>query len=171
MKSKIEDLTGDIIGELTVLRYIGGQFAYWLCQCTCGIVKNIQGGALRLGKAQLPKGARSCGCLRSRTAHRMYNHPLYSRWFHIKERCTSIQAKDYSRYGGRGITMDLWFMQHPYNFIRYIEIRHPNWQELLKHKYQIDRINNDNGYEPGNIRLTTPKINSNNRRQRAQVNA
>lgn len=41
------DLTGQKFGDLTVLRYTGDK--YWLCQCSCGQIKEIHGTRLRKG--------------------------------------------------------------------------------------------------------------------------
>lgn len=41
------DLTGQKFGDLTVLKYAGDK--YWLCQCSCGKIKEIHGTRLRNG--------------------------------------------------------------------------------------------------------------------------
>lgn len=41
------DLTGQQFGDLTVLKYAGDK--YWLCQCSCGKIKEIHGTRLRNG--------------------------------------------------------------------------------------------------------------------------
>lgn len=59
---KRKDLTGNVYGELTVIRYSHNdketRSPMWLCKCTCGNKKNIFGYALEHGYYK------SCGCKR-----------------------------------------------------------------------------------------------------------
>ena len=55
-----EDLTGRRFGKLVVLEYVGtnkNRHSIWKCQCDCGIIKNISGHDLKMGKTK------SCNCL------------------------------------------------------------------------------------------------------------
>lgn len=55
-----EDLTGRRFGKLVVLEYAGtnkNRRSIWKCQCDCGIIKNISGHDLKMGKTK------SCNCL------------------------------------------------------------------------------------------------------------
>jgi len=59
------DLTGCVFGRLTVLERCGKnkhRQALWLCQCSCGTQKVVQGGALQHNYT------RSCGCLNKEVA-------------------------------------------------------------------------------------------------------
>lgn len=72
------------------------------------------------------------------------------------QRCTDPNCKAYRYYGARGITV------HPkwrYNFVAFLEHVGPRPSKL----HQIDRINSDMGYEPGNVRWSTRTQQSNNR--------
>lgn len=73
--------------------------------------------------------------------------PGYFRWYEIKNRCTRPERKDWRRYGGRGITLcERWMV-----FANFIEdVGHPPFAGA-----QLDRIDNDKGYEPGNVRWAT----------------
>lgn len=57
-----KDLTGNVYGELTVLRYSHNdptsRSPIWFCRCTCGVEKPIHGYALEHGYYK------SCGCKR-----------------------------------------------------------------------------------------------------------
>ena len=55
-----EDLTGRRFGKLVVLEYVRtnkNRRSIWKCQCDCGIIKNISGHDLKMGKTK------SCNCL------------------------------------------------------------------------------------------------------------
>ena len=47
------DLTGQKFGEWSVIEYAGNHF--WKCECSCGVIKNIQSYSLKTG------GSKSCG--------------------------------------------------------------------------------------------------------------
>lgn len=53
---KLIDITGQTFNELTVLRYVGN--LYFECRCSCGVIKNITGHQLRIGRTK------SCGHLK-----------------------------------------------------------------------------------------------------------
>ena len=60
--SPLMDLTGSIIGRLTVIRRVVlsvDQKTRWMCRCSCGTTTVCRADHLRSG------GTRSCGCLRS----------------------------------------------------------------------------------------------------------
>ena len=82
---------------------------------------------------------------------------LKSRFRNIKERCNNPKRKAYERYGGRGIKC---LFNSPDEFINYVI----NELQIDPRNLQIDRIDNDGHYEPGNIRFVTSKINNNNRK-------
>jgi hypothetical protein len=76
----------------------------------------------------------------------------------MKNRCENPEAHNYNCYGGRGIECRF---NSRVEFIDYVlkEIFNIGLGGL-----QIDRINNDGNYEPGNIRFVTRKENLANRR-------
>lgn len=82
-------------------------------------------------------------------------HPLYRTWVGMMKRCGDPKNGSYRRYGGRGIRVcEQW-----QSFDRFLL-----WSEISKWRngLQIDRINNDGNYEPGNCRWATPKENIRN---------
>lgn len=75
------------------------------------------------------------------------------------DRTTNPDYKGYHRYGGRGIVVCEQWAQSSVAFCEYCD-------DVLGPRpdgYQLDRIDNDGNYEPGNVRWATPKENSNNR--------
>jgi hypothetical protein len=72
-------------------------------------------------------------------------------------RCYSKTCNGYQNYGGRGITVcERW--RNSFEAFR------ADMGEQPSDKHQIDRIDNDGNYEPGNCRWATAKENSRNKR-------
>lgn len=132
-----------------------------LCKCDCGKEKVI------LLQNILNGHTISCGCLgaeRTRercTKHGLTTHnkqhPLYAVWKAMKRRCDNPNSREYKWYGARGIKVcEEW--RDPKVFF--------DW--ALSNGYQagleIDRIDNNGNYEPGNCRFTTHTINNRNKR-------
>lgn len=77
-------------------------------------------------------------------------------WTQMLYRCKSPKSFHWNEYGGRGILVtERWLIFD--NFLNDMGIK----PSLL---YQIDRINCDGNYEPGNCRWVTAKENMRNRR-------
>lgn len=83
---------------------------------------------------------------------------LRGRWEQIIERCLNPDSKAYSRYGGRGITLSDEFKDCRV-FCSYIAAL-PNKGGNNVH---LDRIDNNRGYERGNLRWATPSENNRNK--------
>lgn len=84
--------------------------------------------------------------------------PTYISWANMIARCHNKKNKRYSDYGGAGIFVcKRWRLA----FANFLEDMGPK-----PDGYQIDRINNDGGYEPWNCRWVTPKQNMANRRMK-----
>lgn len=74
-------------------------------------------------------------------------HPLYATWNGIKYRCYQKNHKSYPYYGARGITMcDEW--RNDFRAFALAVGERPRGATL-------DRIDNDKGYEPGNVKWST----------------
>ena len=76
-------------------------------------------------------------------------------------RCYNPEDRAYPRYGGRGISVFPAWRIDLVRFVRYL-MTLPRWDNL---DLQIDRIDNDGNYEPGNLRWVTPIENCQNRRR------
>ena len=157
--SKKIDLTGQRFGRLVVIcengRMKDGK-ATWLCKCDCGNEVTVVGNHLRSGHTT------SCGCFKRKRAikHGMAKTRLYRIWNCMLRRTGINKGADEHEkrdYIDRGITVcDEWRLFENFK----------DWS--LGHGYsddlEIDRIDNDKGYEPSNCRWVSHKYNMNNRR-------
>ena len=129
-----------------------------LVRCFCGSERESQwNGALR---------SQSCGCLtndllrRVRTVHGhskvdRYGSATWKSWKSMLDRCEHPLHNSYPNYGGRGISVCARW--HEFRLFLADMGERPDGM-------QIDRINNEGNYEPGNCRWTTAKVNARNRR-------
>lgn len=158
-KPKILVMPGETYGRLTVISEAEkrGNFRRFECLCECGRTSTVTIYKLASGHTQ------SCGCLASDiTANRSWKHgmvglPEYGIWGNIIQRCGDPDNESYPLYGGRGIRV--W----------------PEWRDdfraFFSHVgsrpgvgYSLDRIDNDGGYEPGNVRWATAANQNRNKR-------
>lgn len=92
-----------------------------------------------------------CGC-RYKSLRTIFNRE-YRIWIMMRVRTTDKRHVAYKDYGGRGIKVcEEWFPMAD-GFEKFIEHVGP----CPTTKHQIDRINNDGNYEPGNVKWSTPK--------------
>lgn len=109
---------------------------------------------LNTGACAWPKDIR--GGMRSK-------HWLACTWRRMIGRCTNNTDTNYHRYGARGITIYPEWVVNFESFRDYIEIN----LGLRPKGFSLDRIDNDQGYKPGNLRWADRKTQANNtRRQR-----
>jgi hypothetical protein len=85
--------------------------------------------------------------------------PLYYTWRNMIQRCTNHKHTAFHRYGGRGITVYFPWQVSEKKFYEYVSTL-PNFG---KRYYTLDRINNDKGYQPGNLRWVTMADQNKNR--------
>ena len=88
--------------------------------------------------------------------HGMSKYPEYLVWKGMKSRCYNPNMDFYMNYGGRGISVCYRWVN---SFSNFYEDMGPRPTP----KHQIDRIDNDSNYEPGNCRWVTPVENNRKR--------
>ncbi|HZW06311.1 MAG TPA: hypothetical protein VFF65_04235 [Phycisphaerales bacterium] len=156
------DLTGQRFGRFVALKPVRPE--YWRCRCDCGHEKDVRIDHLRNGRT------RSCGCLlRETVSRRRLKHGAaigkernpyyreYTVWQHIRRRCHHSGCRQYRWYGARGIHVAPEWRE---DFAAFLADVGPKPSTTAT----LDRIDNDRGYEPGNVRWTDKITQMNNMR-------
>lgn len=94
---------------------------------------------------------------RNHVRHGLTSHELYNCWKKMVHRCHNDYHKKYRIYGARGITVcDAW-RQDFRNFLADMPPR-------PSREFTLNRIDNNKGYEPGNVAWSTQLEQQRNRR-------
>ena len=101
--------------------------------------------------------------VKEHTEHGCSREPLYTVWKGMIRRCYNETAKDYPRYGGRGIKVCTEW-QNVEAFVEWCIYN--GWKKGL----QLDRKDNNKDYCPSNCRFVSRKENMNNRRNTIKFN-
>lgn len=165
------NLSGKQIGYWDVIaidKFFRGE-TFWTCKCACGAVRSVRQGNLVKGCS------RSCGCKnnqffgdyllkrRELPVHRIKDAPEYHSWCNMKGRCYNPNTQGFKYWGGRGIAVCQEWIDSFQAFLDHI-----GPQPSPKH-VTVDRIKNELGYEPGNVRWATRPEQARNRRNCHQV--
>lgn len=163
----------DKIGELFYIMDVepiyncdGGAVRVGIFMCKCGkLLKTV------LGHART-RNVKSCGCTFKQDigkANTIHGHSLnkcysklYTCWRGIKARCFNPNTYNYKHYGGRGITMYEPWINSFKEFADYF--KNELGLDDMPEDLSIDRIDNEKGYFPGNIRTATVEQQLANRR-------
>jgi len=156
--AKYVNHAGKVFGRLTALRKIGTKHecALWLCGCLCGAYTEKSTGELCRRKD--PRT--SCGFCQDHLAY----PKEYLAWRNMKGRCDNPNDNSYSDYGARGITVCMAWRLEFFDFLIHIGL-------APGPEYTVDRIDNNKGYEPGNVRWATRTIQNLNKRNITSVEA
>lgn len=143
---------GNVFGRLTLtgLTYFEEKYGQNRrmveAMCECGVVKDYVFDSVKKGDTK------SCGCLKTEElksnpharTHGLTNHPLFTIWRGMRDRCYYVKHISYQDYGGKGIVVC------------------PEWRNDFKVFYDwaisngwrnglsIERRYNDKNYEPTN---------------------
>lgn len=85
-------------------------------------------------------------------------------WYEMRKRCLNPRLKCFKNYGGRGISVCARWLRSFDDFLADVGLR-PGPQ------YSVDRIDNNRGYEPGNVRWATRTQQCRNKRTNVVVDA
>lgn len=130
----------------------GSKHTRYLCECECGKRKKV------LKNHLLDGTSKSCGCFKKKNRPTDIHTRLYTIWGNMVNRCTNPNNPAYANYGGRGINVcDQWRNFH--------EFKKWSMNNGYDDSLSIDRINNDDGYNPENCRWADCFVQSNNTRR------
>jgi hypothetical protein len=159
-----KDLTGSAIGVLRVIERLPSndrRHVIYKVMCNnCNRSKNMIADNIRRSAKSCQNG---CWCKSSSYKNGATLHPCNKVWEGMMRRCYSDKHEAYHRYGGRGISVCETWRSDPFKFFAWLE-KH-GWHEGL----QVDRIDNDGDYSPGNCRLVTSIVNNNNKSTNVRV--
>lgn len=146
----------------------------WLVKCECNPKKKFWVPEYYLKRKPNPK--MDCGC--SRRSNKMTHNKEYRIWYMMNTRTTNPDHVAYKHYGGRGIRVCQRWQWGPKGgilddkgnqikdgFSCFLEDMGPRPSPEMT----IDRIDNDKGYQPDNVKWATPKEQAQNRRSKEEI--
>jgi hypothetical protein len=166
-KCNYEDLTGKQFTRLFVVKRSDKKergYTLWECKCNCSL-----GNIVYVPTFKLKQGLKkSCGCMREEWIHSgniARSHGLsktieFRLWNSMIGRC-SKDYRDHADYYDRGITVCEEWKEKDTGFPKFLA--HIGKRPSPKHS--LDRVKNDEGYKPGNVKWSTSSEQNKNRRK------
>ena len=164
MTMKKQSLLGNQYGRYTVTSEApprGGR-SFWICQCSCGVKREVEHSNLKRGISK------SCGCLRIDAARetikgRFVTHGdssthLYLTYQGMRKRCYTPRSSAYKAYGAKGIKVSpLWDTYESFK----------EWSLIngYNDSLTLDREDSAEDYGPNNCRWATYETQLRNRRK------
>jgi len=162
MAHRLTDLTGQRFGSRTVLgpaaQRTGDGRVQWRTRCDCG-----QERICRTRDVKRSKACRNCVVMPGAVTHGMSRHPAFHVWDSMRARCHNPQHQAWHNYGARGIRVCNRWRKSFESF----------WADMgltYQRGLDLDRIDNNKGYRPGNCRWVTRKVNARNKRTNRIIN-
>lgn len=166
---------GTKFGDLTIVRwdhYTSKDGKPWgyrpVCVCTCGAESMVYVSSLRAGRSTR---CNACAKVASATKrYWAYKHAmeddahrtrLLNRLSSAISRCSNPNNASYKHYGERGISVAPEWVESRAAFLLHVQSL-PGWDVPER---EMDRIDTNLGYAPGNIRFATKSDNLKNKRR------
>jgi hypothetical protein len=137
-----------------------------LCRCQCGVEKTVVLTWLISGRS---KGCKSCASKATAQKSGKFvvetrqDARLQKRVNAMLQRCTNPSDQSYKNYGGRGVQFKFASIKQAVEWIK-VQLPHDTYLGV-----DIDRIDNNGHYEPGNLRLVSRSRNLRNKRTTSKV--
>lgn len=126
---------------------------YWNCICDCG----------NIFTRSTDKIKNNTKCIKCKSIKPGQNSRIWNIWDHMKRRCISEKDKNYTYYGGRGISVCKEWL-NSYESFQHWAINNGYADSLT-----IDRKNTNGNYDPNNCRWATRQEQVDNRRNTIRV--
>jgi len=165
---------GTRFGELTVIYWkqrltkATGRSMGWdpICRCSCGWEGFVNRVNIKKGRS-----TRCNACAKLASAKRWWKYKaalpndahrsrLLARFDAAVDRCENPRNAGYHHYGARGIRVHRPWIEDRALYLQHVQTL-PGWDNP---RLDMDRVDNDRGYEPGNLRFATRSANMLNRR-------
>lgn len=163
MGRRLNTKAGDIIDKVTIVGRAGsvqnGQHvvATWNVKCECGKEWTARSPHVRNARQRGNWQCRSCSNS-MRDKHGIKNHYLKVTWRQMVQRCYNKKATSYKNYGGRGIDIYHEWLADPSLFVKWCD----NVLGQRPDGHTLDRIDNNRGYHPDNLRWADAITQNNN---------
>lgn len=164
---------GQRVGEWTIksagYKVRAGRDTVYDTLCSCGHLATTSASNLANGSSTR---CRDCGRAAAADSRKKYSGYTYvcpddklrrrllGRIAASIQRCRDPNDKGYPNYGGRGIRVHAPWVERRHEYLAYLLTLPGHDDKTL----DMDRIDTDGNYEPGNLRFVTRAVNTNNRR-------